>query len=108
MANEVVHNETDERYEIHVDGVVAGFAQYRPTDDPDVRVFTHTEIDDAYEGQGLASRLIQGALDDVRASGGRIVARCPFVRSYIEKHPEYQDLVDQECLDYLERPRDRA
>ena len=55
--------------------------------------FTHTEIGSEYGGQGLGGRLVAGALADVRAGGGRIVATCPFVKSYVEKHPEYQDLL---------------
>jgi predicted GNAT family acetyltransferase len=79
------------RYEISVDGTVAGFAEY---DERDERVvFTHTEIDDAYEGQGLGGRLVAYALDDVRRRGLSVVPRCPFVRTYIAEHPEYTDLV---------------
>jgi predicted GNAT family acetyltransferase len=79
------------RYEISVDGAVAGFAAYRR--DGDRVVFTHTEIDDAYEGQGLGSTLAGGALDDVRARGLRVVAECPFIRHYLEEHDEYAGLV---------------
>lgn len=81
-----------QRYEALVDGTVAGFAVYR--DYSGVRVFTHTEVFPAYEGRGVGTALARGALDDVRASGGRLVAQCPFIRSYIEGHPEYADLVD--------------
>lgn len=85
----------DDRYEIHVDGALAGFAHYTPTDG--TLVFDHTEIDDAYEGQGLGGRLARAALDDVRARGERVVARCPFIRGWIEKHPDYADvLADQQ------------
>ena len=65
----VVHNPEQSRYEIHVDGERAGFTRYRRT--PDAVVFDHTEIDDAYEGQGLGGQLARGALDDVRAHGRR-------------------------------------
>jgi uncharacterized protein len=80
-----------QRYEAIVDGTVAGFAAYR--DDRGARVFTHTEVFPAFEGRGVGTALARGALDDVRASGGTLVARCPFIRSYIERHPEYADLV---------------
>lgn len=80
------------RYEAIVDGALAGFAAYRMRDG--VRVFTHTEVSDAFEGRGVGSALVRGALDDVRASGGRLVALCPFVHSFIERHDEYADLVD--------------
>jgi predicted GNAT family acetyltransferase len=79
------------RYEVSVDGQLAGHANYR--DQGEVRVFVHTEVDDAFEGQGVGSTLAQAALDDVRASGRTLVAQCPFIRSYIERHPEYADLV---------------
>ncbi len=79
------------RYEVTVDGVLAGHADYR--DQGDVRVFVHTEVDDAFEGQGVGSTLAREALDDVRASGRSLVPRCPFIRAYIERHPDYADLV---------------
>lgn len=55
--------------------------------------FTHTEVDDAHAGQGLASRLIRAALDDVRSRDETIVPRCPFVAAYVERHPGYADLL---------------
>jgi predicted GNAT family acetyltransferase len=79
------------RYEITVDGEPAGFAQY--ADHGDVRTFVHTEIDDRFEGMGLGSQLVHDALADVRTRGKRIVVRCPFVRSYVERHPEVADLL---------------
>ncbi len=80
------------RYEIVVDGAVAGFAAY--VIQHGRVVFTHTVIDDAFEGKGLGSILARTALDDVRASGRRIVPQCPFIAGYIDRHPEYADLVD--------------
>jgi uncharacterized protein len=68
-------------------GVVAGFAAYRR--EGDRVVFTHTEVDDAFEGRGVGSVLVRAALDAVREEGLRVVAECPFVRSYVERHPEY-------------------
>jgi|tagenome__1003787_1003787.scaffolds.fasta_scaffold20406667_2 predicted GNAT family acetyltransferase len=82
------------RYEITVDGEVAGFSQY--ADRRGVRTFVHTEIADRFEGMGLASRLIHDALEDVRTRGITIVAQCPFVRSYVERHPEVADLLAPE------------
>lgn len=87
----VADNPERSRYEITVDGVVAGFAAYARR--PGHLNFTHTEIGSEYGGRGLGGTLVAGALADVRASGGRAVASCPFVRSYIEKHPEYRDLL---------------
>jgi predicted GNAT family acetyltransferase len=72
-------------------GVVAGLADYRRSGDR--VVFTHTEVDDAFEGQGVGSSLVRAALDAVRAEGVRVVAQCPFVTSYIEEHREYADLL---------------
>lgn len=89
------------RYEIALDGALAGFAQY--VRKADRVIFVHTEIDDAYGGQGLGGRLAQGALDDVCARGLRAVPLCPFIAAFIEKHPEYADLVDADALAALER-----
>jgi predicted GNAT family acetyltransferase len=80
------------RYEVTVDGALAGFAAYRIHDDR--IVFTHTEVDDAYEGQGVGGALARGALDDVRARGEyKVTALCPFIAAWIERHPSYQDLL---------------
>lgn len=80
-----------QRYEAVLDNELAGFTEYRL--DGDRVVFLHTEVDDRFEGQGVGTRLVRGALDDVRASGRLIVARCPFVRSWLARHPDYADLV---------------
>lgn len=55
-------------------------------------VITHTEVDPAYEGQGIGSTLVRAALDDIRRQGRRVVPVCPFVRTWIERHPDYADL----------------
>ena len=79
------------RYEASDDtGVVAGFAEYRDTDG--VRVLTHTEVDDAFEGRGVGSALARGALDDVRERGLAMRDDCQFIRGWVDKHPEYADL----------------
>jgi uncharacterized protein len=80
------------RYEVTVDGDLAGFAVYEDRADG-VRVFTHTEVDDAYEGRGVGSALARGALDDVRSSARRLVPRCPFIAAFVRRHAEYSDLV---------------
>jgi len=88
----VTDNPGRSRFEARVDGELAGFAAYEPTDD--LIIFTHTEVFDAFEGQGVGSALARGALDAVRAGGTRkVLPRCPFIRAWIEKHPDYQDLV---------------
>ena len=84
-------NAEQQRYEARVDGELAGFAEYRVRGDR--VVFTHTEVDDAYEGQGVGSALARSALDDVRATGRNAVPLCPFIRDWIDKHPDYADLV---------------
>ncbi|MEV5387874.1 GNAT family N-acetyltransferase [Streptomyces sp. NPDC052721] len=87
------------RYEILVDGKRAGLTAYRDRDAQ--RVFYHTEIDDAFAGQGLASRLVQEALTDVRESGKRIVPVCPYVAKFLKRHEEFADLVDPVTPDVL-------
>jgi hypothetical protein len=88
----IVHHEPERsRYELVVDGTVVGVADYRR--DGDTWVFPHTEIDPARRGQGLGAELVQGALDDVRREGGRVVPRCWYVAEFIDGHPDYQDLV---------------
>lgn len=79
------------RYEIYVGDKLAGFTQY--SDHGDVRVFTHTAIDDAFQGQGLASKVVAGALAHVRESGMRLAATCPVVLRYLEKHHEFDDIL---------------
>jgi predicted GNAT family acetyltransferase len=91
---EVRDNPAENRYEAWVDGELAGIAVYNRSED--TIVFLHTEVDDKFEGRGIGSALARGALDDVRAEGQReVVPLCPFIKSWIEKHPDYQDLVHQ-------------
>jgi uncharacterized protein len=87
----VANNPEQSRYEVLVDGAVAGFAQY--VRHPTHLNFVHTEIGSRFEGRGLGGRLVKAALEDVRATGGRVVATCPFVAAYLDKHPEYGDLI---------------
>ncbi len=97
--NEVRDNRERLRYELVRDGEVVAFVQYV------VRggrlILVHTEVDDARSGQGLATELIRGVLDDVRVRGIPMVPVCSFVERFIEKHPEYDDLVDHEMFDAL-------
>ncbi len=87
MTIAVTHRPEFLRYIIELDGERAGFVQY--SDDPGVRIFTHTEIDKSHEGRGLASRLVTEAVDDAIASGLEIAATCPYVLAWLERHPEY-------------------
>ena len=93
---DVRNNEDENRYELEVDGHLA-IAEYRLR--PGRIVFTHTEVPDALEGRGIGKRLIKAALDDVRRQGLKVVPICPFVKHYIDTHPEEQDL-----LAYTRRP----
>jgi len=95
---EITNQPEAERYSISVDGEPAGFTQYRER--PGGLAFVHTEIDDRFEGQGLGGRLVSFALDDARARGLAVLPFCPFVRSYIQRHREYADLVPED-----QRPR---
>ena len=82
----------DSRYEIRDGDRLLGMAVYQRSGDQ--LVFTHTEVDSDQEHSGLGSTLVRGALDDVRSKGGTVVPMCSFVRGWIERHPEYRDLVD--------------
>jgi predicted GNAT family acetyltransferase len=84
------------RYEIRLDGAPAGFALYQRRGGR--TYFVHTEIDPAFEGKGLGSVLAKGALDAERGRGEPIIPLCPFIRRYIDRHPEYADLVDKDLL----------
>ncbi|KAB7745299.1 GNAT family N-acetyltransferase [Nostocoides sp. F2B08] len=89
----VTDNPDEQRFEARVDGELAGFAEYRLRGD-DVIIFTHTEVDDAYEGRGVGSALARQALDAVRDAGERrVVPRCPFIKAWIDRHPDYRELV---------------
>jgi predicted GNAT family acetyltransferase len=81
-----------QRYEATTsDGRLAGFAAYQLAGSQ--LTMTHTEVDAAFEGHGVGSTLIRGALDDARARGLAVVPLCPFVQAFLAKHPDYQDLV---------------
>ena len=89
----VTHNPEESRYDAHLDGELAGVAVY-VLHGEDAIVFTHTEVDDRFEGKGVGSALARFALDDVRRDGARhVVPRCPFIKGWIDKHPDYADLV---------------
>jgi predicted GNAT family acetyltransferase len=93
---QVQDNPQQSRFEAHSeDGALAGQAQYRMESGSagEIVVFTHTIVDDAFEGQGVGSTLAKEALDEVRGRGLKIRPECSFIRSYIERHPDYSDLV---------------
>ena len=79
------------RWEAHVDGALAGFAEYQRTDE--LVVFTHTEVDGAYEGQGVGGALARHAPDEVRDEGThKVLPICPFIKAWIDRHPDYASL----------------
>jgi predicted GNAT family acetyltransferase len=83
-------NKSLSRFEFDVEGAVA-FANYRLT--PQAVIITHTETPRALRGRGIASKLVKGALDLIRADGRKVIAGCGFVVDYPRKHPEFADLV---------------
>jgi predicted GNAT family acetyltransferase len=91
--NQVVDRPEQHRFEITADGQVAGFADYQLRGQQ--IMFTHTEVDEAYEGKGLGSVLVRHALDAARDRGLAVLPLCPFVRSWIARHPDYLPLVPQ-------------
>ena len=86
----VVDNPEELRYELWLGATRAGFIEYRS--EPGTILLVHTEVDPAFEGRGLGSRLVAGTLDDLRARNLKLVALCPFVRAYLRHHREYADL----------------
>jgi uncharacterized protein len=88
---EIVNNRAKHRYELTVDGHIA--ASYYELAGG-VITFIHTEVPPELGGRGIGSRLIKGALDQVRADGLKVIPRCPFVKAYIDKHPDYADLLE--------------
>jgi predicted GNAT family acetyltransferase len=87
---DIVNNRAEHRFELTVDGHLA--AAYYKTDG-NVITFEHTEVPPELGGKGIGSKLVQGALDQIRAEGTRIAVECPFVKGWIAKHPEYNDLL---------------
>ncbi len=89
---EVVHRPDERRYELLVDGSHAGELVYRDRGE-DVIALLHTEVDPQRRNRGLGAALVAGALADAQARGRRVVPICPFVDSYVHRHPEVADLV---------------
>jgi predicted GNAT family acetyltransferase len=88
----VTLNEDENRWEARVDGELAGFAAFHRTHE--LVVFTHTEVDPAFEGRGVGGALARHALDEVRAEGThQVMPLCPFIKAWIGRHPDYIPLV---------------
>ncbi len=93
MTPDIRNNENQSQYETTIDGHT-GYAAY-DLEDPDRIVFTHTIVPSELEGRGVASAIVKYALEDVRARNLKVVPQCPYVASFIKRHPEYQDLLAQ-------------
>ena len=89
--NEVADAPNRERYELSIDGEVAGFTAYRVR--PGLIAFIHTEVDERFQGRGIGDQLIRFALEDARARGLAVLPFCPFVKAFIERHREFESLV---------------
>ncbi|MDT0345376.1 GNAT family N-acetyltransferase [Streptomyces litchfieldiae] len=86
-----VRDNTDAaRFEAWIDGELAGFADYLRAGN--LAVYPHTEVREAFEGRGIGSTLARTALDDARSRDLRVLAPCPFISGWLERHPEYHDL----------------
>jgi predicted GNAT family acetyltransferase len=88
-------NPAEYRYEVHVGTELAGFVAYQLRYHDTVISLMHTEIEPAFEGEGLASRLARYTLDDARKRGLAVLPFCPYISAWIKKHPEYTDLVPE-------------
>jgi predicted GNAT family acetyltransferase len=95
----IENNESAQRWEAHVDQQLA-VAEYRLRGN--TIFFIHTEVPHALEGQGIASRLIQAALEDARTRHLAVIPFCPFVAGYIRRHPDYKAIVHPDYLDLVE------
>jgi predicted GNAT family acetyltransferase len=91
-ADYVVRDNPEElRYEIFAGDERLGEIRYRT--EPGAIVLVHTDVAPSAEGHGVGTRLIEGALQDIRSRGLHVVPVCPFVRAYLRRHPEQRDLV---------------
>jgi len=87
----------NDRYVAEDDGDVAASTNYHVVRGGR-RLFDHTVTNSGYEGRGVASQLVQFALDDMLVKGHRIVPQCPFVAGFVDEHPQYEELVDRAML----------
>ena len=91
MSTEISDNAGQSRYEIRLDGELAGFVTYRKRDG--AISLDHTEVDPAFKGKGVGGSLARGVLDDIREKNLSVIPLCPFIKGWIDKHPDYRDLV---------------
>lgn len=89
----VADNPAASRYELHVGSELAGIVTYQLRKHDTVISLLHTEIEPAFQGAHLATHLARYSLDDARGRGLAVLPFCPYIASWIKKHPEYADLV---------------
>jgi predicted GNAT family acetyltransferase len=87
----VTDNAERRRYEAYLGDDLAGFVTYRT--EPGVIVLVHTEVGAAFEGHGVGGHLAAAALADARARNLKVDPLCPFIAAYLERHPEFSDVV---------------
>ena len=88
---QLTQNVASHRYEAHVDVQLAGYCEYNLL--TDAIMFTHTEVLEAFEGQGIGSAIARHVLDAARSEGKHVIPVCQFIAGYIRKHRDYADLV---------------
>ncbi|MPZ73782.1 MAG: GNAT family N-acetyltransferase [Nitriliruptorales bacterium] len=88
----VVENTDEQRFEAHLDGELVGVVEYIPL--PGKIVATHTEVSPRHEGAGIGSSLVTGVMEQLRRDRRRLQPQCPYVRSWLQRHEEYSDIVD--------------
>jgi uncharacterized protein len=91
----VVHNETESRFEINLGNETAVLTYRRY---PDQIIYNHTEVPRSFEGRGIAAKLTRAALEYARAMNLRVVPTCPYIAGFIRKNSEYQDLLKPDDL----------
>jgi len=103
---EIRDDPEESAYVVEVDGERAGKAVYHMRGGR--HLFVHTEIEDRFAGTGLGTQLVRYALDDVRAKRGTMVPICPFFAAYLEGHPDYGDIVDQELTERINKRKSQG
>lgn len=99
MSTSVSRQVSPDRFEITADGAVAGFAQF--VDRGGRRIFFHTEIGEEFGGRGLAGIVVEQAVSASRAEGKTVVPVCPYVKKWLGKHPDHDDIVAKPTPDDL-------
>lgn len=89
---DVIKNTEDHRFEVHVEGELAGWLDYI-VGSRGVITLPHTVVEERFRGRGLAGDLVRAGLDDIRSQGYLVRPKCSYVQGWIAQHPEYDDLV---------------